>query len=88
MRPAHVRHRKDRNHAEIRDALIAVGASVQESDWVDLVVGYRDRTYLVEIKSDGGKLRPSQRTLLATWRGHYAIVRSVAEALGVIGAVR
>lgn len=58
MRPAHTRHRKDGNHVEIRNALMAVGATVHESDWVDLIAGYRGRTYLIEVKTARGGLRP------------------------------
>jgi len=86
MRPAHTRHRKDGNHVEILDALMAVGATVHESDWVDLIAGYRGRTYLIEVKTARGGLRPSQRTLRDTWRGQYAIVRTADEALKAIGA--
>lgn len=87
MRPSHTRHRKDGNHAAIKEALEAVGATVHESDFCDLVVGFRERTYLIEAKSKGGKLTPFQQVMLKTWRGHYTVVFSVDEALDVIGAV-
>ncbi len=88
MRPAHTRHRKDGNHAEIKSALEDVGASVHESDFADLVCGYHGSTFLLECKSAGGKLTPFQQDMLKTWRGHYAVVYSVDEALQVIGAMR
>ena len=40
---------------------------------------------LMEIKSDTGKLTPDQVEWHAAWRGQVAIVRSVEEALQVIG---
>ena len=88
MKPSYARHRSDGNKAGIRDALLAVGASVYESDWVDLVVGYRRRTYLIEVKTKTGKLNPSQQELFDTWRGHYSICRSPDDALRVIGATK
>ena len=87
MRPTHAGKRRDANEPEIVDALEAVGASVLRANEVDLIVGYRERSYLIECKSEGGKLTPFQQDMLKTWRGHYAVVYSVDEALRVIGAV-
>src|SRR6185312_62785 len=63
--------RRDRNHKEIADALMAAGCSVWDAAHVgggfpDLVVGRvvaggRRRTYLLEVKD--GTLPPSRRAL-------------------------
>lgn len=83
--------RRDSTHREIVDTLEAVGASVFDAADVglgfpDLVVGYRGVTYLLEVKGPRGKLRPSQVSFCATWKGAPVIVvRTPAEALAAIG---
>lgn len=87
----------DRNQAEIVAALRKVGATVTDTSKVgngfpDLTVGFRGKTYLMEVK-DGSK-PPSARELTADqiewhieWRGGpCAVVNSVDEALAFIGA--
>ena len=78
-------HRKDNNHDEIRDALERVGATVVPDGPVDLVVGFRGATYLIEVKTEKGKLRPTQENFVRRWKGHVSVVRSIEEALKVIG---
>jgi VRR-NUC domain. len=78
-------HRKDNNHDEIRDALERVGATVVPDGPVDLVVGFRGATYLIEVKTAKGKLRPTQENFVRRWKGHVAVVRTIDEALKVIG---
>ena len=82
----------DENQAEIVAALRAVGASVLILSRVgqgcaDLAVGRLGRTYFLEVKTDSGKLTPSEQEFMDGWRGHYAIVRTVDEALAAIGAI-
>lgn len=81
-------HRLDANHADIRAALEAVGASVDTKGPVDLIVGYRGATYLLEIKTATGKLRPSQERFLGRWRGQATVVRTIDDALKAVGAIR
>lgn len=80
-------HRLDRNHDEISEALLNVGASVSETGPLDLIVGFRGLNYLLEVKTKNGKLRPSQERFFSTWAGQRALVRSVDDALRVIGAI-
>lgn len=86
--------RTDANHAEIIHALRAIGASVADTSAVgqgfpDIVVGMRGRNWLIEIK-DGAKsaserkLTQAQLEFKATWRGHWAVVTSSAEAIEVV----
>lgn len=87
--------RRDGNHAEIRDGLRAVGCSVYDTGAVggafaDLVVGRQGCTFLIEIKNpkqppSKRKLRPGQQALRDTWRGHYAVVETLAEAIAAVG---
>lgn len=87
--------RIDANQNEIVQALRDVGASVAITSMVgsgfpDLVVGFRGRNFLFEIK-DGSK-PPSKRRLtddeqefFDTWRGIIFIVNDVNEALEILG---
>lgn len=84
----------DANHAEIVSALRSAGATVQSLAAVgagcpDLVVGYRGKNYLMEVK-DGAK-NPGQRLLTRAeiewhlaWAGQVRVVESVEEALAVL----
>ncbi len=84
--------RVDANQAEIVEALRQVGASVLVLSHVgqgcaDLSAGFRGQNYFLEIKTDKGKLTPSEKEFMEMWRGHYAIVRTVDEALRAIGVL-
>jgi len=85
----------DANHAEIVQALRAIGCRVQDLSRVgggvpDLLVGWRGRLALIEIK-DGAKV-PSARALTpdqvkwhAEWQGMpVAVVKSADEAIQAV----
>jgi Holliday junction resolvase len=92
-----MRRRTDNNQTEIVEILRAVGCSVAITSGLgrgfpDLVVGYRGKNYLFEIK-DGNKA-PSQRKLTIdekrfheTWRGQVFVIKNINEALRTIGAL-
>ena len=89
--------RTDANQQEIVDALRSAGASVEclhaaGKGVPDLLVAYYGRcqcsnsvTMLMEVKMPDGTLNPRQKKWHAEWRGQVAIVRSVEEALALIG---
>lgn len=85
---------RDANEPEIVEALERVGCSVHRlAQPLDLLVGFRLKTYLIEVK-DGSKppsarpLTKDQREFVLTWRGGETFaVRCVREALCVVGAV-
>jgi len=92
------RHAKSRdiNEPEIIAALRAVGATVFSLDKpVDLLVGYKGKTLLMEVKQPGKKKRmdgfihdltSDQREFFSAWRGGELVtVRSVAQALACLG---
>lgn len=79
--------RRDENEPEIVKALRTIGATIKRLDDVDLLVGWHGRNFLLEIKTAKGPLKPSQEDMVRSWRGQYEIVRSVDEALKVIGAL-
>lgn len=80
---------RDRNEPEIIEALRKHGAIVYQLDRpVDLLVGYDRQTWLIEVKQPGGKLTEGQDEFFDAWPGRggiAAVVRSVSEALALIG---
>lgn len=92
------RHAKarDANEPEIVAALKAIGASVERLDTpVDLLVGFRGQTYMIEVKlprgpkggANGSRLTLDQEQLFDHWRGGpLAVARSAEEALRIVGA--
>lgn len=79
--------RRDVNEPEIVRALEAVGATVKRLHWCDLLVGYRGRNYLIEVKTPDGRLTVEQKAIEQEWRGQYTIARTVNDALQTIGAI-
>lgn len=76
--------KRDANEREIIKALRQLGAEVYElssRSIPDLLVGWRGVNYLIEVKSDKGKLTPYQNEFHQTWTGQVAIIRSVDEAV-------
>ena len=78
---------RDANEPEIVEALRAVGASVLLIDDIDLIVGFRGVNYLLEVKTATGKLNKKQEKFFRGWVGQVNIVRTVDQALALIGAV-
>jgi hypothetical protein len=82
--------RVDANQASIVRTLRAVGASVlhvhQLKNCFDILVGYRGRTFLMEIKtSEKEKLTEGEAEFQRTWRGStYHIVYSPDQAIRII----
>jgi hypothetical protein len=83
----------DVNQPEIVMALRAVGASVQHLHEVgkgcpDLLVVYRKKLYLLEVKAKDGKLTPQQEKWHQNWNGPVYVVRTIDEALVAIGVLK
>jgi hypothetical protein len=71
-------------------AIRAAGASVLIVNRLpfDIVVGYRNRNYLLEIKNSAkGELTKSQVEFNASWRGQWSVVWNAEQALRIIGLV-
>jgi Holliday junction resolvase len=82
----------DANHAEIVKALRKAGCSVLSLAAIgdgapDVLVGYKGKNVLFEIKRAKGKLNDQQQEFKREWRGELCVVRSVDEALMVLGIV-
>jgi hypothetical protein len=90
--------RVDRNQKEIIEALRGIGATVQPLHMVgsgcpDILVGYRGKNYLFEIKD--GELTESRVRLTTQekdwhdrWRGNANIVYRAGDAIEIITASR
>jgi len=86
-------NQRDGNETIIVNALQGIGASVYRLDKpCDLLVGFRGRNYLLEIKLPVGprggtshsRLNDLQEEFAATWRGQFEVVRSVEDAIEAI----
>lgn len=80
-------HRTDGNQAAIVKFARAVGATVDIiGEPVDLLVGWKGRNLLWEVKPDKkAKLRDSQTEFFATWRGAVERINSVDDAARSLG---
>lgn len=82
----------DLNQPEIVEALRAVGVSVQSTanmgkGFPDLVAAKGAMTWLIEVKGPKGKLTDDQVKFIGSWRGCVHIVRTVDDALQLVGVV-
>jgi hypothetical protein len=82
--------RVDKNQVAIVKVLRDLGASVQCLHIIghgcpDLAIGWRGVNLLVEVKNGNADLTPDERDWHADWRGQVAIVRTVADALALLG---
>ena len=74
------RKRRDANEREIIDALKAVGAKVWQISGrglPDLLVCYRGRFFVGEVKTATGTLRPTQSDEFPVWRTTEGAVRGI-----------
>lgn len=76
----------DMNQQEIIDALKEIGCSVVPIGMpVDLLVGYRARNLLIEVKRPGEKPRTqTQKDFLSDWRGQVRVVTTAEEAIELV----
>lgn len=83
----------DLNQASIVKALRKCGVSVQSLASIgkgcpDLVAANGSgMVWLIEVKGPKGKLRPEQEKWINEWRGDVHIIRTVDDALKLIGVV-
>ncbi len=81
--------KRDGNEGDLVRALELVGADVERLDLAngpDLLVGFRGRNWLLEVKNPDGRNRveSNQEQWHGRWRGQSAVVRSAMEAIEVI----
>lgn len=81
--------RVDAGSQAIVEGLRARGCDVRViGSPVDLLVGFRRQNYLLELKAEKARVRtdqPKQDAFLREWRGQVARIRSLDEALKVLG---
>jgi len=83
----------DANQLEIVQALEAIGCDVLELGWpLDLLVGYRMRNILIEIKDPAKALSERQLTdwqkeFFREWRGQRGKAETVDEAIKIVTGV-
>jgi Holliday junction resolvase len=75
--------KRDVSEPEIVSALTQCGFTVERLDTpVDLLAGFRGRTFLVECKSGKKKLNDNQERFISGWRGSDVVVlRNAQEAI-------
>ena len=81
--------RSDENQQSIIDALRKIGARVKSTHMVgngfpDLVIAFRRRTVLLEVKMPGEGLTKEQIKFFAEWNGELHIARSPEEAVRLV----
>ena len=78
-------NKRDANEREIVFALMDIGCSISFlDDPADLLVGYKAKNFLLEVKSKTGTQSQEQKDFCATWNGQYRIVRTADEAIKVV----
>ena len=76
---------RDANEKEIVDALESIGCTVFRLDTpVDLLVGYRARNYLIEVKAPKGRLTKTQQDFIPAWKGQVRVLETVDEAIELV----
>ncbi len=79
-------NRKDANQKVIIDCLKKLGYSVLELDDVkngcpDILVGKNGNNYLIEIKTEKGKLNELQQKFIERWNTRVYIIKNIDEAI-------
>lgn len=80
----------DQNQLEIVRGLEEIGCDVCEIGWpVDLLVGYRKRNFLIEIKDPNKppskrRLTPEQVEFFKMWRGQVRKLETLDEAVQLV----
>jgi Holliday junction resolvase len=83
----HYGARRDDNEVEIVNALRAIGASVahlSSKGIPDLLVCFKNKLYLMEVKKAKGKLTLDQIKFHDNWKGDIHIVRTLQEAIEIL----
>jgi len=87
--------RVDDNQQEIVDQLRSIPGVTVQLSMDDILVGHRGYNFWFEIKEPSNvskktglinesAIKPSQKKLRETWKGHYAIVHSIEQIIEVI----
>lgn len=82
----------DANQPTIVRDLREAGATVEHLHTLgkgcpDILVGFRGRTWLFEIKTFGGALTADEIDWHAAWRGQVDVIYSAQDALKIMGVI-
>lgn len=81
------RQRSDLNQAGIVKELRSIGCTVfviSATCKIDIIVGWRGKNYLFEIKQPGKELRPKQKGLHASWKGQIDRAESFEDCMRIM----
>lgn len=86
-----LKSRVDKNQPEILNHLKNLGIKYRALHFVgkgfpDLIVGFRGKNYLFEIKSKNGEKTKKEEEFFSSWDGQVKEVRHIDEILKEIGA--
>ena len=77
--------RTDNNQHELVEALKKIGARCYYiKEPVDLIVGFRGRTLLLEVKGEGKRLTQAQDEFIKTWPGEIHVCHDITEAISAV----
>lgn len=79
--------KRDANERPIIDGLRDIGCTVAQlskKGLPDLLVAYRGKNFLVEIKQPNGKLTEDQIEFHASWMGEIHIAMTLDEAIRIV----
>lgn len=88
--------KRDANEPEIAQGLLAIGCSVDQlpggNGRPDLLVGYRDKNFLLEVKDPTApvtkrRLNSLQKKWHSAWKGRAHLVETFAQALAIVTKV-
>lgn len=80
--------KRDNAEGPIVKALVNAGATVvklSDRGVPDLLGGYQNNNYLIEVKTGNAKLTPDESKFFDSWGGYALIARSPEAALSIIG---
>lgn len=79
------KNKRDANEPVIIAAFKARGVQVERADKpLDLICGYKGRTYLVEVKMPGKRLNSSQKQFTSEWIGQWAVVWCIEDVADLV----
>lgn len=88
------KYRRDANHEQVADWYRALGCTVADTHKAglgvpDLFIGCVGITDPVEVKTEDGRLLPSQETFISLWRGSpVAVVRTQTDVIEHVTQMR
>jgi hypothetical protein len=89
MRKGH-QGRRDSNHKSIVNlfrnfpGVTVADTAALGNGFPDIVVGFRNKSYLIEIKDGNKKLTPEENEFVNSWCGDYTIIRNEQQVINFL----